>query len=262
MDQFVAELKKIPPVTRFVCGSSLAVTLSVAMKALSPYKVLFVPKLTFGKLQLWRLHTAFFLGSGDLSYLFDFIMLYRTVNDLELRSYSHRSSDFAWQLFWACGSIILATRPLNAYIFPRSLLLCLVYLYSSLAPPGATTSIMGLVTVPIKFYPYVLITFDLIMGGPSYAAQSVAGAVVGHAWWWTVWGGELGSQGLLTAWSRAPQWVRKFMGETNTPTALAAGGAAAGLERSGIHVTAPRDRAQPAGGTTGHNWGRGQTLGS
>jgi len=121
---------------------------------------------------------------------------------------------------------------------------------------------MGLVTVPIKFYPYVLIGFDLILGGPGAAAQSVAGAVVGHAWWWSVWGGQLGSQGLLTRYARAPQWVRNFMGETNPPSAPPAGGTAAGLSRSGIHVTAPRERARPEGGSTGYNWGRGQTLGS
>lgn len=52
MDQFLAELRKIPPVTRFVTGSSLAVTLSVIMKAVSPYTVLFVKKYVFKNFQV------------------------------------------------------------------------------------------------------------------------------------------------------------------------------------------------------------------
>lgn len=39
---FANEIKKIPPVTRFLCASSLAVTLSVMMKIVSPYQVVFV----------------------------------------------------------------------------------------------------------------------------------------------------------------------------------------------------------------------------
>jgi hypothetical protein len=39
---FWDELRKIPPVTRFLCGSSLAVSVPVMMQLLSPYKVIFV----------------------------------------------------------------------------------------------------------------------------------------------------------------------------------------------------------------------------
>lgn len=41
----IEEIRKIPPVTRFLCGSSLVVTLSVMMKIVSPYKVVFVREL-------------------------------------------------------------------------------------------------------------------------------------------------------------------------------------------------------------------------
>ena len=123
------------------------------------------------------------------------------------------------------------------------------------------TSIMGLVTVPIKYYPYVMIGFDLLMAGPQVAAQSVAGAVVGHAWWWSIWGGELGSQGVLGAYARAPQWMRNLLGETRNTPPPAAGGTAAGLRQAGIHVSAPRQTPQPAT-SSGHNWGSGRRLGS
>jgi Derlin-2/3 len=42
MDGFMAEIRKIPPVTRFLCASSLAVTIPVLMNIISPYKVVFL----------------------------------------------------------------------------------------------------------------------------------------------------------------------------------------------------------------------------
>ena len=52
MDQFVAELRKIPPITRFLCGSSLAVTIPVLMNIVAPYKLLFVRELVMKKFQV------------------------------------------------------------------------------------------------------------------------------------------------------------------------------------------------------------------
>ena len=140
----------------------------------------------------------------------------------------------------------------------------MIYLQSTLAPPGAMTSIMGLVTVPVKYFPYILIAMDLLMGGPKFAAQSVAGAAVGHLWWWSVWGGNLGSEGIWAPYASAPQWMRNLIGERNAGRPPTAGGSAAGLARGGIHVTAPR-RPATAGGsstTTGYSWGSGQRLGN
>lgn len=122
---------------------------------------------------------------------------------------------------------------------------------------------MGLLTVPIQYYPYIMIGLDFIMGGPQAAGQAVAGAVVGHAWWWSVWGAGLGGQGPLATYSTAPQWLRNLFGErgpANRPPA--AGGTAAGLAQAGVHVTAPRRPAENAGTTTGYRWGSGQRLGS
>ncbi|KAF5318854.1 hypothetical protein D9619_010968 [Psilocybe cf. subviscida] len=208
-------------------------------------------------------------SGGGLNYLFELMMLYRTANDIETRSYHLRSSDLAWQTLWACGGIIGATFPLRTFIFTRPLLLCLVYLYAALAPPGSTTSIMGLVTIPIVYYPYALIALDLVLGGPKAAAEAVAGAAVGHLWWWAVWGGGLASRGLLQTWGGAPAWMRTLMGEDlrPPPTPDALGGAAAGLARGGVHVSAPRPQAataNAAGGatTTGYSWGSGRRLGT
>ena len=38
----VEELRKIPPVTRFLCGSLISVTVPMMLQVVSPYKLLFV----------------------------------------------------------------------------------------------------------------------------------------------------------------------------------------------------------------------------
>ncbi|KAG6810651.1 hypothetical protein H0H92_010914 [Tricholoma furcatifolium] len=274
MNDFVAELRKIPPVTRFLCGSTLAVTGPMLMNMVSGYKLVYTYQLVFKKLQLWRLYTSFFVGSSGINFIFDLVMLYRNADQLESGPYSRRSADLAYQLLFACGSIIVATIPLQGMIFFHPLLVCLTYLSSSLAPLGAQSSLFGLFTFPVKYLPYVIIGMDLLMGGPAYAAQAVAGAVVGHLWWLAVWDGQVGSRGgVLQAWLTAPAWMRNLVGEGNRPPPPP--GQAASNSGGGVHVSAPRQtlatgsgattsRATTSGssGSTGYQWGSGRTLGS
>ncbi|KAG5642536.1 hypothetical protein DXG03_002574 [Asterophora parasitica] len=275
MDGLVAELRKIPPVTRFLCASSLAVTIPVLMNIVSPYKVLYTYKYVFQQLQpdkkswqVWRLYSSFFLGTSGINYIFDLVMLYRTTDQLESGPYSRRSADLAYQLLFACGSIIVATTPLNGMLFFHPLLVSLIYISSSLAPVGAQTSILGLITLPVKYLPYTVIGMDLLMGGPGHAAQAVAGAVVGHAWWLGVWGSQLGGGGgVLQAYASAPAWLRNLVGEGGTPPPPPS--QAQANSGGGVHVVRPRrtlatdtGAAGGSSGSTGYNWGSGRTLGS
>ncbi|KAM6492704.1 Der1-like family domain containing protein [Amanita muscaria] len=250
MDQFVAEIRKIPPVTRFLCFSSLGVTIPVLMKLVHPYKIIFIHQLVTKRMEIWRIFTSFFLGSGGINYVFELVMLYRTADQLESGPFARKSADFAWQLILVGGAIILACLPLGAAIFTRPLLVALTYLSSALAPPGAQTSLLGLLTLPVKFMPYIMIAMDFLMGGPAAAAQGIAGAVVGHLWWWTMWAAEGGQRPMLEAYARAPAWLRSLVGDGNGPV----GGA-------GVHVIPPR---QPAAARprTGHSWGSGTRLGT
>ena len=73
------------------------------------------------------------------------------------------------------------------------------------------------------------------MGGPAAAAQSVTGAVVGHLWWWSVFGDNNG--GAAPAWSRAPEFLRALIGEYGRP----AGNLGPG---SGVYVQPPREQVR------------------
>lgn len=117
---------------------------------------------------------------------------------------------------------------------------------------------MGIVSVPITYQPYVMLVFDLFTDGPKGAAVGVAGCIVGHIWWWTVWGGNSSGQGILSPYSRAPEWLRRLMGERGPRVPL-------GGQRStggGVYVTAPRQSATSGSATTaGYRWGSGRRLG-
>ncbi|OCH88379.1 DER1-domain-containing protein [Obba rivulosa] len=241
---FADEIRKIPPVTRFLCGASLAVTLPALAQLVPPYSLIFVKELVTQRLEIWRPFTSFFLGSSGLGYLFEIVMLYRNSLELETAHFARRSADYAWQLFLASLGILGLNIPLRSFTHTRALLLALTYVSSRLAPPGAQTSLFGLLTFPLAYLPFVLIALDFVMGGPRAAAQAVSGAVVGHLWWWGVW-----ESGALREAARAPAWVRRIVGDGPGP-----------LGGTGVHVVPPRAREEVRA-TTGHRWGSGRRLG-
>jgi len=52
MDQIMAEIRKIPPVTRFLTGSSLVISIPVLMNIVPRYMIVFFPQLVFRKLEV------------------------------------------------------------------------------------------------------------------------------------------------------------------------------------------------------------------
>ena len=105
-----------------------------------------------------------------------------------------------------------------------------------------------------------MVGMDLLMGGPAAAAVGVVGLVVGHGWWWGIYGGA-GGRGWLERWGKAPAWVRNFVDGPSGVGSAGAGGAGPG-PIGGVHVVAPRARTGAGSSTTtGYQWGSGQRLG-
>ena len=91
--EFIAELQKIPPVTRFLCASQLAVSLPVMLQLVSPRQVIFIWPFVIKNYevilrldewrngcsdlpgQIWRIFTSFFLGGSGINFIFEFVML-------------------------------------------------------------------------------------------------------------------------------------------------------------------------------------------
>lgn len=136
--------------------------------------------------------------------------------------------------------------PLGSFFHTRPLLVCLTYLASRLAPAGSQTSIFGLITIPVVYFPYALIALDLIMAGPHAAAASVTGAVAGHLWWWS-----MHHTHAFAEWGRPPAFFKNWI---DGP-----GGVRDARTRGGVTVVPPR--REDAGSATGHRWGSGNRLG-
>jgi len=252
-------------VTRFLCASSLGITLPVMLNLLSPFKVVFLSSLVLRRWEIWRIYTSFFYGGSGLQYIFDFVMLYRNSDQLESRTYLRRSADYAWQLLLASAAILALNVPISSRLHTRPLLLCLTYLSAALAPPGTQTSLMGLISFPVVYLPYVMIGLDLLMAGPGAVPPGVSGVVVGHLWWWGVWGGSIaGTPGVLEHYARAPQWMKRLIGEEGV---TAPGNAAGAGAMGGVHVIPPRRMVSTRGGSgtdttaSGYRWGSGNRLG-
>jgi Derlin-2/3 len=109
---------------------------------------------------------------------------------------------------------------------------------SALTPPGAQTSLFGLVTLPVNYLPYIMVGTDLLKGAPHAAVIALPGVVVGHMWWWSMWGSAVGGTGgVLEPWSEAPMWMKKYMGEVY-PLMRADGATGANIGR-GVIVVPP-----------------------
>ena len=81
----------------------------------------------------------------------------------------------------------------------------------------------------------------------------MSGAVVGHLWWWVIYGED--GRGLpgIREFGRAPSWVRSLVGEGTGP-------AVAG---TGVQVVPPRQQPGSSARPLGYNWGGGgQRLGT
>ena len=100
-------------------------------------------------------------------------------------------------------------------------------------------------------YTYQWTGMDAVTGGTRAAAVSVTGAVIGHLWWWMMYGED--GRGLpgVREFGRAPSWVLGLVG------------AAPNVAGTGVHASPPRQERQPRAHTTGYNWGGGgQRLGT
>jgi hypothetical protein len=60
----INDIRKIPPVTRFLCLSTVAVSVPVIANLVSAHDVVFVKDFVTQKLQLWRIPTSFFLAGA------------------------------------------------------------------------------------------------------------------------------------------------------------------------------------------------------
>lgn len=85
MDDFKAYIKKIPPVTRYYCGTVLLLSFCMTYKIVSPYAIILDwAKVWHPNYQLWRIFSSFFYAGGfSMSFIFTMMMIYWGINSVE-----------------------------------------------------------------------------------------------------------------------------------------------------------------------------------
>ncbi|CAK9785582.1 unnamed protein product [Cutaneotrichosporon oleaginosum] len=140
-----------------------------------------------------HLGTSLSTGRGGMPLLFDAFNLYRTSTALE-QNYRQDTAAYAWSLTVVAALILVTcvtnntdSKALNqvpVFKFPilfRAFLTALVYMWAR-ENPTAKVNIFGLISIPTRLYPFVLIALDLIQRGPAGALLSIMGIVTGHFW--------------------------------------------------------------------------------
>jgi len=205
--------------------------------------MIFVKELVTRKWEFWRIYTTFFLGESGINFIFDLAMQYRNTAALE-SYYDGRSADLAWQLLLASAAIIGFNIPLKTFIHTRALMVTVTYVSGQLSPPGTQASLWGVLSLPVRYFAYILVAIDFVVGGKGAALSALSGILVGHLWWWGVWESR-----ALQELGRAPGWMRAFIDTLPSPGPGASGGSSSHLRRSGAQMT-------------GYNWGSGHRLGN
>jgi len=136
--------------------------------------------------------------------------------------------------------------PLKTFIHTRALMVTITYVSGQLSPPGTQASLWGILSLPVRYFAYILVAIDFIIGGKEAALSALSGILVGHLWWWGVWESR-----ALQELGRAPGWMRAFI-DTLPPPGPAPGA-------SGSSSSHSRGRGAR---TTGYNWGSGHRLGN
>lgn len=135
--------------------------------------------------------------------------------------------------------------------------ICFIYI-SCWLTSAPTVSLYGIISVPTRWFPYMLIVLDVLDGGPPAALHGLTGCIVGHAWYLLEW---KDGRRQDTPYGRAPAWLKAWIAEGPAedhprPAARAYGGAQEPQNRGfgdGGRGTGPQ--------VQGYNWGQGNRLG-
>ncbi|GAA5862911.1 hypothetical protein JCM8547_003618 [Rhodosporidiobolus lusitaniae] len=176
------EIKKIPPFTRTVVGGVVLATVPTLLMILSPYHLAFLPQRIAVKWEVWRLVTPFLYGGRGLPLVFNLIMLYRSLVDLEESHFGRRLGEMTWAFILQCGAIIGLNTPLGTPFLFNPLMLAVIHLWGQTNPTNRV-SLYGIVNIPAPYFPFAMLAMDLLNGGPPAVLVSFTGMVAAHAYY-------------------------------------------------------------------------------
>ncbi|BGP16739.1 hypothetical protein JCM10213_009156 [Rhodosporidiobolus nylandii] len=176
------EIRKIPPFTRYTVVGVVGATLPCLLHLVSPYSLAFIPHRIAANWEIQRLVTPFLYGGGGLPLVFNLIMLYRSLNELETGHFGGRLAEMTWAFVLVCGGIIGLNTPLRTPFLFNPFLMAITHLWAQ-ASPTNRVSLYGILTLPAVYFPFALLGMDLLNGGPMAVVTSATGIVAAHAYY-------------------------------------------------------------------------------
>ncbi|TKR92318.1 hypothetical protein L596_006999 [Steinernema carpocapsae] len=246
MSDFGDWYRGIPEITRYWMTGCVTASLLGRVGMFSPYSMLLDWSLFAYKFQIWRPLTALFYypisPQTGFHWLFMMYLMYSYGKSTETGVFSGRPADFLFMLFfnWICSVIIsFAT---GFYFLLEPMVVSVLYVWCQHNKDQIVSFLFG-AQFKAQYLPWVLVAFNLILRGTMI---ELAGVVVGHIYYFLMFSypQEFGGSVLL----KTPEILYKWFPST-----------VAGVHGFG---SAPEGRRAAAGNAGGHQWGRGQQLGS
>jgi len=180
-----AQIRAIPPVTRYWAGACLGTTAGVALGLVHPYFLVMDWRRVGAAFEVWRPVTCFcFLGGFSLNFVFQMMFLVRYGSQLEGGTFQGRPDDFAYMLAfcaavlhglgWVTQGTAMAG---NFVVLGPTLIFALLYVWAR-NNEGARVSLYGMITVTGLQLPWAFLAMTVLMGGNP--VPDLIGILVGH----------------------------------------------------------------------------------
>ncbi|GAA5942197.1 uncharacterized protein JCM15063_002040 [Sporobolomyces koalae] len=283
------QLQQVPPFTRTTLGLYGTVTISTLLQLVSPYSYAFIPHKVAKNWEVYRLVLPFFFGGSGIAVIFNAIMLYRSLKDLELSHFRGKLANMTWAFILMGAGIIGINTPLETPILFTPFLMAIVHLWGQTNPSGRV-SLYGLLQIPAPYFSLALLGMDLLNGGVGAMVVSLTGMASAQLYYYA---SELYPRShpsrahLVTSWLAPPQFLIDWLGNgagvapsasgpgaptssTGSSTSTGTGGAYSTGFGTGYRPSTGNTRTTSAGaGATAtedrqasHRWGKGNRLGS
>ncbi|KAL4976154.1 Der1-like family-domain-containing protein [Aspergillus desertorum] len=172
---------EMPPVTRYWTAATVATSVLIHCRILTPLQLFYSFRAVYVKSQYWRLVTTFlYFGPLNLDLLFHVFFLQRYSRLLE-ESSGRSPAHFAWLLSYAMVSLLIISPFLSLPFLGTALSSSLVYIWSR-RNPETRLSFLGILVFTAPYLPWVLMAFSLVVHG-VIPKDEICGVVVGHVWY-------------------------------------------------------------------------------
>ncbi|ORC85997.1 uncharacterized protein TM35_000311830 [Trypanosoma theileri] len=251
---FETWLKNLPPITQYVLGIAVLLTVISSFEVIDIERLLLTQKV-ITRMELWRPFTsAFFLGKFSFNWPFSLAILVMYSNYNEKFDYDGKSGDYLWMWLFMITAVTVLGLLIPLYITSSALMMGLCWVFCKRHPEMRMT--LFVFEFRANTFPWVLLVFHVIMGGGF--VEDIVGIIIGHLYYFVkdILPETQGVQLLQT-----PAWFLRYVMPNNNNNAAGPRVWTSGGYRP-MQTTMGGNTAAASTSASHHQWGKGRTLGS